>query len=73
MKAVNPKFMPRSWVLDEIIQRVEHGGERAVLTRVMDMALRPFEEEWDGDGEEEKRWTGDVPRGNRQMMCSCSS
>lgn len=73
MKAVNPKFMPRSWVLDEIIQRVEHGGEREVLKRAMNMTLHPFDEEWGTDAEEEKRWTGDVPRGNRQMMCSCSS
>ena len=73
MKAVNPKFMPRSWVLDEIIQRVEHGGERDVLKRAMNMTLHPFDEEWGMDAEEEKRWTGDVPRGNRQMMCSCSS
>jgi len=73
MKAVNPKFMPRSWVLDEIIQRVEQGGERDILKRAMNMTLHPFEEEWGMDAEEEKRWTGDVPRGNRQMMCSCSS
>lgn len=73
MKAVNPKFVARSWVLDEIIQRVEHGGERDVLKRAMNMTLYPFEEEWGGDAEEEKRWTGDVPRTNRQMMCSCSS
>ena len=73
MKAVNPKFVARSWVLDEIIQRVEHGGEREVLKRAMNMALHPFEEEWGGDADEEKRWTGDVPRTNRQMMCSCSS
>lgn len=73
MKGVNPNFMPRSWVLDEIIQRVEHGGERDVLKRAMNMTLHPFDEEWGMDAEEEKRWTGDVPRGNRQMMCSCSS
>lgn len=73
MKAVNPKFMPRSWVLDEIIQRVEHGGEREVLKRAMNMTLHPFDEGWGTDAEEEKRWTGDVPRANRQMMCSCSS
>lgn len=73
MKAVNPNFIPRSWVLDEIIQRVEQGGERDVLKRVMNMTLHPFEENWGVNAEEEKRWTGDVPRGNRQMMCSCSS
>lgn len=74
MKKVNPKFIPRSWVLDELIQRVEHGGERKVIGQVMEMALNPFQDEWNtGDRKQEERWCGDVPRGNRQMMCSCSS
>ena len=73
MKKANPKFIPRSWVLDEIIQRVEQGGERDVITRAMAMAERPFEEAWGGDGEEEERWCGDVPRHGRMMQCSCSS
>lgn len=83
MKKVNPSFIPRSFVLDEVIQRVEKGGERDVLRRVMHMALHPFEEQWDGeksqgnvykgDREEEVRWTGDVPRFQRAMQCSCSS
>ncbi|KAL8712756.1 MAG: hypothetical protein Q9220_002964 [cf. Caloplaca sp. 1 TL-2023] len=74
MKKVNPKFIPRSWVLDELIQRVEHGGEREVIGQVMEMALNPFNDEWEtGDRKQEERFCGDVPRQNRQMMCSCSS
>lgn len=73
MKKVNPKFIPRSWVLDEIIQRVEHENERDVLERAMAMAEHPFEEHWGGDREEEERWCGDVPRHGRMMQCSCSS
>ncbi|KAL8814409.1 MAG: hypothetical protein Q9223_006365 [Gallowayella weberi] len=74
MKQVNPKFVPRSWVLDELIRRVEHGGEREVIGQAMEMALHPFADEWTtGDREQEERWCGDVPRQNRQMMCSCSS
>lgn len=73
MRKVNPKFVPRSWVLDELIERVEKKGEREVLGRVMKMALNPFEESWGGDAEEEERFTGDVPRYNRAMQCSCSS
>ncbi|XP_044724588.1 putative ACR, ydiU/UPF0061 family protein [Hirsutella rhossiliensis] len=83
MKRVNPSFVPRGWILDEVIRRVEKEGERDVLGRIMHMALNPFEEEWDGrvvdgvawkgDAEEEKRWTGDVPRTERAMQCSCSS
>ncbi|KAK0651347.1 hypothetical protein B0T16DRAFT_403714 [Cercophora newfieldiana] len=83
MKKVNPNFVPRGWILDEIIKRVEKEGERDVLRRAMHMALHPFEESWDGrvfDGEsykgdedEEVRWTGDVPKVKRAMQCSCSS
>ncbi|KAK4505354.1 hypothetical protein PRZ48_003317 [Zasmidium cellare] len=73
MKAVNPKFIPRSWILDELIDRVEKKGEREVLDRVMDMALAPFNEEWGWNREEEERFCGDVPKYQRAMQCSCSS
>lgn len=73
MKAVNPRFIPRSWILDEIIQRVDVGKERKVLERVMKMAENPFAEGWGGDRDEEERWCGDVPRSRRMMTCSCSS
>lgn len=83
MKRVNPAFIPRSFILDEVIRRVEKDGERDVLRRVMHMALHPFEDEWhgrefegatyEGDREEEIRWTGDVPKFERAMQCSCSS
>jgi uncharacterized protein YdiU (UPF0061 family) len=73
MKKVNPKFIPKSWVLDELIKRVEKGGEREILERVLNMALHPFEESWGGDREEEERFCGDVPKFDRAMQCSCSS
>ena len=74
MKAVNPKFVPRSWILDEVIKRVQN-GEREVLERVMEMALMPFQERWGDvvDDAEAERWCGDVPRYSRAMQCSCSS
>ena len=71
--AVNPKFVPRGWVLDEVIRKVEHDGDKDVLARAMRMAERPFEESWGGDRKEEERWCGDVPRERRALMCSCSS
>ncbi|KAL4928234.1 YdiU domain protein [Aspergillus undulatus] len=73
MKAVNPNFVPRGWILDEIIERVERRGERDVLNRVVNMALNPFNEEWGVNKEEEERFCGDVPKFQRAMMCSCSS
>jgi serine/tyrosine/threonine adenylyltransferase len=83
MKKVNPNFVPRGWILDEVIKRVEKGGERDVLKRVLHLALHPFEDSWagrefdgvvfEGDKEEEVRWTSDVPRTERALQCSCSS
>ncbi|KAL2017805.1 hypothetical protein VTK56DRAFT_1668 [Thermocarpiscus australiensis] len=87
MKRVNPNFVPRGWILDEVIRRVEKGGERDVLRRVTHLALHPFEDSWagrtfddegavyvyEGDEEEEVRWTSDVPRTARALQCSCSS
>lgn len=83
MKKVNPSFIPRGWILDEVIRRVEKEKERDVLDRVMTMALHPFEDSWagrefdgkayDGDKEEETRWIADVPKISRAMQCSCSS
>lgn len=73
MKKINPKFIPKGWILDEIIKRVDKGGERDVLNRVMKMVSDPFKDSWDGDREEEERWCGDVPRADRAMQCSCSS
>jgi uncharacterized protein YdiU (UPF0061 family) len=83
MKEVNPNFVPRSWILDEIIDRVEKRKERDVLKRVMQMTLHPFEDSWDGnefdgstwhgDKQEEQRWIDDPPRLERALQCSCSS
>ncbi|OJD21332.1 hypothetical protein ACJ73_07326 [Blastomyces percursus] len=73
MKAVNPKFLPRSWILDEVIDRVENKGDREILDRVMHMALNPFREGWNWNKDEEERFCGDVPQFKRMTMCSCSS
>ncbi|CAM6092650.1 unnamed protein product [Calypogeia fissa] len=73
MKTVNPKFIPKSWILDELIKRVEKGGERDILDRMLNLALHPFEERWGWDEAEEERFCGDVPKRERAMQCSCSS
>ncbi|KAJ5765548.1 hypothetical protein N7520_005107 [Penicillium odoratum] len=73
MKAINPNFIPRGWILDEIIERVERKGDREILGRVMQMSLNPFNDEWGLLKEEEERFCGDVPKYKRAMMCSCSS
>ncbi|KAF2845360.1 UPF0061-domain-containing protein [Plenodomus tracheiphilus IPT5] len=89
MKSVNPNFVPRSWILDELIDRVEKQGERKILPQIMQLTLAPFKDSWDmgeeseeskkGKGgksitaEEAERFTGDVPKYKELMQCSCSS
>jgi serine/tyrosine/threonine adenylyltransferase len=73
MLQVNPKFLPRNWILEEVIQRVEKNGEREVLKRLINMATAPFEEKWSGDEAEAERWCGQVPKYKGGLQCSCSS
>ncbi|CAL5872285.1 uncharacterized protein PFLUO_LOCUS6546 [Penicillium psychrofluorescens] len=73
MKAVNPNFVPRGWILDEVIERVERKGDRDILGRIMQMSLNPFNDEWGLNKEEEERYCGEVPKYKRAMLCSCSS
>lgn len=67
------QFVPRGWILDEVIERVERKGDRDILDRTMQMSLNPFNDEWGLDKQEEERFCGDVPKYKRAMMCSCSS
>ncbi|KAF2006098.1 UPF0061-domain-containing protein [Amniculicola lignicola CBS 123094] len=73
MAKVNPKFVPRSWILDEVISRVEKQKDRDILPNIMKLALNPFDEHWSWDGAEEERFCGDVPKYKGMMQCSCSS
>lgn len=73
MKGVNPNFVPRGWLLDEVIERVEKKGDREILQGIMEMVSDPFKDDWGWKQEEEQRFTGDVPRFQRAMQCSCSS
>ena len=65
--------MPRSWILDEVINRVEKKGDRDILPAVMKLALNPFEEHWGWNEGEEERFCGDVPKYRGLLQCSCSS
>lgn len=67
------QFVPKGWVLDELIERVERKKERDVLKTVMNMTLNPFEEKWGLDEKDEERFCADPPKYNRAMQCSCSS
>ncbi|KAJ9604729.1 hypothetical protein H2200_010843 [Cladophialophora chaetospira] len=61
MKSVNPNFVPRGWLLDDIIDRVQNKSEREILKGVMEMVERPFEDSWGWDEGVEEKYCGDVP------------
>ncbi|KAH6909030.1 hypothetical protein BKA70DRAFT_1277239 [Coprinopsis sp. MPI-PUGE-AT-0042] len=85
MKAANPRFILRQWLLEEVIKAVErdHDTGKRVLAKVLQMACNPFEpwggeeadsqEELSKEDNEEKRYCG---LGDKKMLgfqCSCSS
>ncbi|RMZ83394.1 hypothetical protein DV737_g1727, partial [Chaetothyriales sp. CBS 132003] len=67
MAAVNPNFVPRGWLLDEVIERVEKKSNRDILPGLMKMALEPFKDSWGWHAETERRFCGDVPKYKRAM------
>ena len=74
MKKVNPKFVLRNWVLDEVIKYTEKEKDGKLVNQVLEMALNPFETKWESIEESEsERYCGDVPRQHRSSQCSCSS
>lgn len=73
MKKVNPNFIPRGWLLDEIIKKVQDERDFTTLELAMKMGEDPFRDEWGVDRELEEKWCGDVPKYGRGIMCSCSS
>ncbi|KAF8468379.1 hypothetical protein BDZ91DRAFT_771801 [Kalaharituber pfeilii] len=73
MLKINPNFIPRSWVLQDIIDKVERQRDRDILPSVMKMVLDPFRESWGWNAELEKGYCGDPPTPERGLQCSCSS
>ncbi|CAI2171172.1 5103_t:CDS:2 [Funneliformis geosporum] len=63
MKQINPKFVLRNWIAEEVIKRVER-GDSEILKRVLQMCENPFKE-WGVDPsefqQEAARFCGDVP------------
>ncbi|GBC06944.1 hypothetical protein RclHR1_07160002 [Rhizophagus clarus] len=75
MKQINPKFVLRNWIAEEVIERVEK-GDKEVLERVLRMCENPYKE-WGADAsefqEEEAYFCGEVPNWGLGIQCSCSS
>ena len=70
MLGANPRFVLRSWILAEVIDRVEKGGEREILRQVLDAAVRPYD---DYTGTDFERFCTPPVPSKADMQCSCSS
>lgn len=72
----NPLFLPRNWILDEVIEKTETGDLR-YLHKLEKMSFHPFDKAmWGNDLKEiESRWVKQGNMGERYSMlqCSCSS
>ena len=73
MLKVNPNFIPRSWMLQEVIDEVEKKKNRTILQGVMKMVADPYKESWGWNEELEKKYCADPPKPERGLQCSCSS
>lgn len=73
MDKVNPKFVLRNWILDEVIKEAQESNDYTKFNTVMKMALEPFNDTWGLDLVEEKRLTSEANAMDRNSQCSCSS
>jgi serine/tyrosine/threonine adenylyltransferase len=78
MNQVNPKFVLRQWILQEVIEKTRSEKDvgvkdKELLDLVLKMSLEPFKQSWGVNEEEETRLCGDVPQVDRGFQCSCSS
>ena len=44
MKAANPRFILRQWILEDVIARLENDNDLTYLNKVLDMATNPFKD-----------------------------
>lgn len=86
MRAANPRFVLRQWVLEEVIKKVETNADvgKRVLAKVLKMACSPFEpwgaeddptpeDSLDPEVKEERRYCGLGEKTMLGFQCSCSS
>lgn len=75
----NPLFLPRNWILDEVIEQVQEskGEDLSYLHKIEKMAFNPYDPAKWGDElkEVEKRWMlqSDMGIDYSMLQCSCSS
>lgn len=86
MRKVNPRFVLRQWVLEEVIAKVEKDPDtgKGVMAKVLQMTCSPFDlwgaeddsrpdEELSAEELEERRYCGLGDKSMLGFQCSCSS
>ncbi|KAK6455600.1 uncharacterized protein RJT20DRAFT_128892 [Scheffersomyces xylosifermentans] len=75
----NPYFLPRNWILDEVIQYTQDSGaeDLSYLKKLEKMSFNPYDRsKWGNELKElEQKWLLQGDRGDEYSMlqCSCSS
>lgn len=75
----NPLFLPRNWILAEVIERAEESKceDVALLKKLEKMAFNPFDpSKWGSELKDyEQRWMlqSDVGEDKSMLQCSCAS
>ncbi|EGV59981.1 hypothetical protein CANTEDRAFT_126711 [Yamadazyma tenuis ATCC 10573] len=78
-KQYNPLFLPRNWILDEVIERTQDSNAEDIsyLKKLEKMSLNPFDSSKWGDElkDVERKWLqqGDLGEKYSMLQCSCSS
>lgn len=72
MHKINPKFVLKTWVMDEVIENAQKGNFET-YKQILEMSLDPFKDSWGFDKCFEDHVTGDTPKTGRDIQCSCSS
>lgn len=74
---VNPKFIPRGWILEEVVEQAEDSRceDISLLEKAIKMSTNPFDESMWGDElkDVEKKWTQSADSEKSMLQCSCSS
>ena len=68
MRAINPKYVLRNWIAEEVISAVRDHGDTGPLHAVARLLRRPFEEH-----PESKRYAAPPPDWATHLAVSCSS
>ncbi|GME72268.1 unnamed protein product [Ambrosiozyma monospora] len=81
-KQFNPLFVPRNWILQDVVASVENGeieDGKAKLDKLMKMSSYPYDQnKWGSELKDlEKKWLGgpssEEGESKLMMQCSCSS